>query len=259
MELNCLTQLDAGQAMDACDAASIDLIYLDPPFFTQKKQQRREDEPAYGDEWESMDQYLKWLRPLLARAYRLLKPSGSLFLHLDWHAVHYARVMLDEVFGANCFLNEVIWSYRSGGGSKKRFGRKHDTILFYARDPRKHRFFPDAVRVPYDAVIAKKRAELFHPEGKVAGDVWDIPRPPNHSKEWLGYPTQKPEALLERIILCCTERENVVADFCCGSGTTLAVSARLGRSWIGNDQSYDAIQIAKKRLANITDQQDERT
>ncbi len=182
--------------------------------------------------------------------HRVLKPTGSFYLHCDPTASHYLKLLLDTVFcgqGGN-FINEVIWSYNSGGGSKHHFGRKHDVLFFYTKAKDGYSFNADAVRVPYSAVTAKSREAMFNPAGKVCPDVWDIARPPNHSKEWLGYPTQKPEALLERVIKASSNEGDTVLDAYCGCGTTVAVAQRLGRRWIGIDITYQSIALVLKRI-----------
>lgn len=226
------------------------LIYLDPPFFTQKVHKGRKGAGEFRDTWGgSLTAYLDFLRARLEVMPPLLTEDGSLLLHLDWRAVHYAKVLCDGIFGAGNFQNEIIWSYNSGGGSKKRYGRKHDTILWYGtgREP----FFDhDAARVPYDAIIAKKRAHLFHPDGKVSGDVLDISRPPNHAAEWTGWPTQKPLALLRFLIRCHSQPGDLVGDLFCGSGTTLVAAIMEGRRALGCDTSPEALAIARRRIAD---------
>lgn len=237
---------------------SIDLIYVDPPFFSGRHYSLifgdRNEIRSFSDSWEGgMSGYLIWLNARLYEMKRLLKSTGVIYVHCDWHASHYIKVEMDKIFGYGNLINEIIWSYKSGGGSKRHFGKKHDTLLMYARDPSAYRFFPDAVRVPYDAVIAKSRRHMFSRNGKVSPDVWEIPRPPNHSKEWIGYPTQKPERLLERVIESVTEKGDTVADFFCGGGTTPAVAQRLGRRWIACDQSRVAVAMTAHRLAGLHD------
>ncbi|MGI5836703.1 MAG: DNA-methyltransferase [Chloroflexota bacterium] len=242
--------------MRSLPGESIDLIYADPPFFSGRNYQLEgngeENSPSFRDIWpEGITGYLAWLVERLREMKRLLKPTGSMFLHLDWHAVHYVKVEMDRIFGYDHLQNEIIWSYRSGGGSRRRYGRKHDTLLWYTASLDGYVFNVEEARVPYDAVIAPSRQKLFHEGGKVAGSVWDISRPPNHSAEWTGYPTQKPEILLERIVKVHTIPGQVVADFFCGSGTTPAVAQRLGRRWIACDCSSAAIEVAANRLARI--------
>ncbi|MHC4444868.1 MAG: DNA-methyltransferase [Planctomycetota bacterium] len=236
------------------------LIYADPPFFTGKQQSQSAGGHKFGDSWPGgVKGYLAFLQPRLEQMYRLLKSTGTLYVHLDWHAVHYVKVLLDEVFGAANFLNEVIWSYRTGGRSTRWFARKHDTILVYARQMGKHRFHvlrdgefrTDGMNYdhrgrPYKTT--RKGRLYFHPDGPALTDVWEIPFLSTVSRERVGYPTQKPEALLERIISASSNRGDVVGDFFCGSGTTLVVAQRLHRRWIGCDVSAEAVRLARKRL-----------
>ena len=236
-----------------------DLIYLDPPFKTQRVRAAR-DGPRYDDHWQGgLRPYLDFLRPRLAEAHRLLPEKGSLYVHLDWRAVHYVKVELDRIFGADNFLNEIIWSYRTGGLSARWFARKHDTILLYARSSGHHTFNVvragafrtdglnrDARGRPYKNT--RNGRLYFHPDGPALTDVWDIPFLSTVSLERTGYPSQKPEALLERIIRASSDPGDVVADFFCGSGTTCAVAARLGRRWLGCDNSEEAVAIAALRL-----------
>lgn len=238
---------------------SIDLIYIDPPFFSGRQYNvifgDQNELRSFSDIWEGgMPGYLIWLNARLYEMKRLLKKTGSIFVHCDWHASHYIKLEMDKLFGYEYLQNEIIWSYRSGGGSKHRYGRKHDVILWYTRAKEGFTFHADAVRVPYDAVIAESRREMFHEGGKVSGSVWDISRPPNHSKEWIGYPTQKPEVILERIVKAHSAEHGVVADFFGGGGTTAAVAQRLSRRWIACDQSRVAVAITADRLARGAEQ-----
>lgn len=242
--------------MGALPDESVDLIYADPPFFSGRNYvadgHGGNSQPSFRDLWpEGMAGYLCWLMERLREMKRLLTPTGSLFLHLDWHAVHYVKVEMDRLFGYDHLQNEIIWSYRSGGGSRWRYGRKHDTLLWYTVSRDDYLFNVDEVRVPYDAVIAPSRRQLFHQRGKVVGSVWDISRPPNHAKEWTGYPTQKPEALLERIVRAHSLPGQLVGDFFCGSGTTPAVAQRLGRRWVACDCSPAAVEITVERLRRV--------
>ena len=229
-------------------AGEFRLIYLDPPFFTGRQFASRGDAGGgFADAWESLADYLAFLRVRLEAIHPLLARDGALLLHLDWRTVHYAKVICDEIFGIDRFQNELIWSYNSGGGSKRRYGRKHDTILWYGVGPQPY-FDADAARVPYDAVIATKRAHLFNPDGKVSGDVLTISRPPNHAKEWTGWPTQKPLALLRFLVRCHTAPGDLVGDFFAGSGTTLLAAALEGRRARGCDVSAEAVALATQRL-----------
>lgn len=253
----CADNLDFMQQLpDAC----CDLIYVDPPFFTGKARTQSRGGSRFGDTWPGgMESYLAFLEPRCRQMRRLLKPSGTLYVHLDWHAVHYVKVLMDEIFGGDNFLNEVIWSYRTGGRSKRWFARKHDTLLVYAKKLGDHTFhvlrggefrtdgmnYDDEGR-PYKQTRAGRL--YFHPDGPAVTDVWEIPFLSTVSNERLGYPTQKPEALLERIISASTDAGDFVADFFCGSGTTPAVARRLGRHWLACDVSPEAVAVASARL-----------
>ena len=229
---------DCLDVMAALEPGSLDLIYLDPPFFTGREQ-AGSAEVSFADQWQSMTDYLAWIEPRLARMRTLLKSTGSMYVHLDWHAVHYVKVAMDGLFGYENFLNEIVWLYGLGGSSPRYWPRKHDTILWFAREAGRHFF--EATRIPATSRRMQGRT-------KKAPDHWDIPSLNNMAKERLGYPTQKPEALLERIITSSCPKGGLVADFFCGSGTTLAVAERTGRRWVGCDLSPDAIKMTDSRL-----------
>lgn len=241
----------------------IDLIYIDPPFDSKADYRTKITLPgttidqkptvleqfAYSDTWsDGTASYLAMIIPRLVLMRELLCETGSIYVHIDWHVGHYVKLALDEIFGRENLINEVIWWYNSGGGTKRRFGRKHDTIFYYGKDAEKAYFDEDSARVPYSAVIADSRRDMFNAKGKLAPDVWDISRPPNHSKEWLGYATQKPAALLERIIEVSSPKGGLVADFFAGSGTTAAVSERLGRRWLTTEIGKPGAMVTRKRL-----------
>ena len=247
--------------MSTLESGSCDLIYIDPPFNTNRMVRSGNGStlPFPDRHQGGLRGYLDFLRPRLAHMHRLLSRRGSLCVHLDWRSVHYVKVMLDELFGATQFLNEIVWAYRSGGRPSDWFARKHDTLLLYARDVDRHTFNRlrggeyrtrdlriDEQGRPYKTTRAGRLH--FHPEGPILSDVWDIPFLSTVSKERTGYPTQKPEPLLERLIRACTNEGDRVADFFCGSGTTLAVAKRLGRRWIGCDLNPDAVTITRRRL-----------
>jgi DNA modification methylase len=262
-EKNTLTCADCLDFMTGLPDACCDLIYADPPFCTGKRQASGDTGHEYDDAWPGgLESYLEFLQPRLAHFHRLLKASGTLWLHLDWHAVHYVKVRLDEIFGYDNFLNEVVWSYRTGGRSSRWFARKHDTLLVYARHAGRHTF--NVLRDGCFRTDGLKRDEhgrpykntragrlYFHADGPAMTDVWEIPFLSTVSLERTGYPTQKPEALLERIIQSSTHPDDLVGDFFCGSGTTLAVAQRLGRRWLGCDISPEAIEISGQRLARL--------
>lgn len=197
--------------------------------------------------------------------HRLLSETGSLLVHLDWRTVHYAKVMLDTLFSRDNFLNEIIWHYRTGGRCSHWFARKHDSILFYAKNKGKHtfnvlrggKFRTDGLNIDEDGrpyKSTKKGRLYFHPDGPAITDVWDIPFLSTVSNERTGYPTQKPEALLDRIIQAASNPGDVVADFFCGSGTTLTVAARTDRRFIGCDIESAAVEIAKNRATSQANQ-----
>jgi DNA modification methylase len=249
----------------------INLIYIDPPFFTNRKFNARigrgEDSrkpskwklaEGYHDDWQDLDSYLQFLYERLGLMCRLLAPNGSLYLHLDWHADSYARLILDEVFGAENFINEIIWTYHGPSPIKTAFNRKHDTILFYAKG-RDYTFNADAVREPYNpnTVTTFKSSPKAGfgkvpdlERGKVPEDWWYFPVVARLHNERTGYPTQKPEALLERIILASSKKGDLVADFFSGSGTTAFVAAKHGRKFIAVDETLRALHTTRNRLAN---------
>ncbi|NMC13820.1 MAG: site-specific DNA-methyltransferase [Chloroflexi bacterium] len=247
----------------------IPLIYADPPFFSNRhyparigrgEDSRRPREwqlaEGYTDHWQDIDTYLDMLYPRLVLMHRLLSPTGTLYLHLDWHANAYARLILDEIFGAEQFLNEIVWVYHGPSPIRSAFNRKHDTILVYTKSP-EYTFNVDAVRQPYDPTTIKtfsssakagfgKIPDLAR--GKVPEDWWYFPVVARLHNERTGYPTQKPAALMERIILASSNPGDIVADFFCGSGTTSAMAAQLGRHFIANDITWRAIHTTKNRL-----------
>ncbi len=247
----------------------IDLIYVDPPFLTGKaysarigrgEDSRRPSEwrtvSGYQDTWQDGAEYLDMLYPRLDIMRRLLSPSGTIYLHLDWHASAYARVLMDEIFGPARLINEIVWVYHGPSPIRRAFKRKHDTILVYTKS-KNYTFNADAVRVAYDPSTVKtfssspkagfgKVPDLER--GKVPEDWWYFPVVARLHKERTGYPTQKPEALMERIILASSNPGDVVADFFCGSGTTVVVASRFGRRWIACDSSPLAIHTTYRRL-----------
>lgn len=247
----------------------IDLIYADPPFFTNRKFKTRigrgEDSrkpdlwklaEGYQDDWKDLDEYLDFLYQRLALMHRLLAPTGTLYLHLDWHANAYARLILDELFGADNLLNEIVWVYHGPSPIRTAFNRKHDTILSYVKG-KGYTFNVDAVREPYNQNTVNtfrsspkagfgKVPDLER--GKVPEDWWYFPVVARLHNERTGYPTQKPNSLLERIILASSNPGDLVADFFCGSGTTPFVAAKHGRSFIACDENFRAIHTTRSRL-----------
>lgn len=234
-----LTQGDCLDVIASLPDACVDLLYVDPPFASGKTRRGRAGD--FADQWPDVESYVSWLVERLAAARRLLKDSGNLYVHLDWHAVHYVKVALDQVYGYDNFLNEVIWVYGLGGSSPRYWPRKHDTLLWYAREAGRHWF--EASRVP-------AASQRMRGQSKKAPDVWDIPSLNNMARERVGYPTQKPEALLTRIIESSCPPGGTVADLFCGSGTTAVVADRLGRAWIACDTSQDALAVTRRRLTS---------
>ena len=248
----------------------LNLIYADPPFFTNRKYSARighgEDSrkpdkwilaDGYHDSWASLDDYLDFLYQRFALMHRLLAPNGTFYLHLDWHANSYARILLDEIFGSERLLNEIIWVYHGPSPIRSAFNRKHDTILAYVKGDN-YTFNVDAVREPYNpSTVQTFRASPKAgfgkvpnlERGKVPEDWWYFPVVARLHNERTGYPTQKPESLLERIILASSNPGDTIADFFCGSGTTPTVAARLGRRFLACDDTFRAIHTARRRLA----------
>ena len=246
---------------------SVDLIYIDPPFNTGRTQERKTRKSELSTDGtagfkgknyrqivksvisydDAFVDYWEFLLPRLIEAKRLLKETGTLYLHLDYREVHYAKVMLDELFGRDNFLNEIIWAYDYGGKSKGRWPSKHDTILVYVKDPKKYFFDSSSVdREPYMApgLVTKEKAEL----GKLPTDVWWHTIVSPTGKEKTGYPTQKPIGILRRIIQASSKPGDLVLDFFAGSGTTAFVAADLGRSFIAIDKSPESIAVITERL-----------
>lgn len=226
---------------------NIDLIYLDPPFGGKC-------DKIFGLSWDCLNDYLNWIRPILYELHRVLKNTGSIYLHCDPTASHYLKIIMDNIFGVENFQNEIVWCYRSGGATKKRFSRKHDVLLFYAKDVNKCRYNCIKERVYYEK-------PFFNPEqdeqGRYYADVlpvdwWtDVQPVLNLSKERTEYPTQKPLALLERIIKASSNRGDVVLDPFCGSGTTIVSAQKLGRQWIGIDINHECRKIIIRRLEEL--------
>jgi DNA modification methylase len=248
---------------------AIDLIYADPPFFTNRhypvrigrgEDSRRPQDwqlaEGYPDHWPDIESYLDMLYPRVRLMYDLLSPTGTLYLHLDWHADAYARLLLDEIFSAERLLNEIIWVYHGPSPIRSAFNRKHDTILVYTKSE-KYTFNVDDVRQPYDPQTVKTFASSPKAgfgkvpdleRGKVPEDWWYFPVVARLHSERSGYPTQKPEALLERIIRASSNPGDLVADFFCGSGTAPLVASRLDRLFIASDVRFRAVHTTRIRL-----------
>jgi DNA modification methylase len=263
----------------ALRGARFALAYLDPPFFTGRTHNhvtRRRDSstgklvrtvrPAFDDRWESLEQYLEALHDRVVTARELLADNGCLVLHVDPKTSHYAKVLCDEVFGAQCFASEIVWRYRRWPSKTQNFQRVHDVLLRYVRDADA----PPRFRQLYEPLAAstlatwgdRKQRAIVDGDGRRArssttqesspgtplGDVWDIGIVAPVARERTGYPTQKPEALLGRLVQACTEPGDLVLDPYAGSGTTLAVCARMQRRVVGIDQNEHAVSITRKRL-----------
>ncbi len=254
-------------------SASVELIYIDPPFNTGKVQARtqlrteRSDtgdrtgfagqrytstkigSKAYGDVF---DDFLEFLKPRLREAYRILAPNGSLYFHIDYREVHYCKVLLDQIFGRSSFLNEIIWAYDYGARTRKKWPAKHDNILWYARDPENYIYNVDAIeRIPYMApgLVGPEKAA----RGKLPTDTWWHTIVPTNGREKTGYPTQKPLGILRRIILASSNPGGMVMDFFAGSGTTGAACLELGRQFILVDSNPQALETMAKRFEDMHD------
>jgi site-specific DNA-methyltransferase (adenine-specific) len=245
------------------------MIYIDPPFNTGKIQQRSRiavtadangDRTGFGGRRyatqhkpssqypDAFDDFAAYLMPRIEASLRCLTPDGSLFVHLDYREVHYVKVALDALLGRECFINEIIWAYDFGGRSKRRWPCKHDTILWYAIDPTNYVFKYDAIdRIPYMApgLVGKEKAE----RGKTPTDVWWQTIVPTNSSEKTGYPTQKPLAILERLVKVHSQPGDVVLDYFAGSGTTGEAAAKHGRGYVLIDENEDAVRVMSARLA----------
>jgi len=253
------------EIMKKMPTESIDLIYLDPPFFSNRNYEviwgDKGEVRSFQDRWAGgVDNYLVWLKARVAEMWRLLKPTGSIFLHCDWHADAYIRVeVLDRIFGYSNFQNSIIWCYRQGGRSKNNYGQKHDTIFWYTKTKDKWAFNADQIRVPYEGTggyvstgrnMVNGKEYKVNPLGKIPEDWWDIPALNPMTKERIGYPTQKPKRLIERIIKAHSNEGDIILDPFVGGGTTIIVADELHRQWIGIDQSPIAIRVSDMRLAN---------
>ncbi len=237
-----------------------DVVLTDPPFGTDSRRHAPSSNSTatagFDDHWRDIDHFLDFLRPRLVALHRLLRPDGSLVVHLDYRTVHEVKLELDRIFGRDGFVNEIIWHYTGGGRSRRYFSRKHDTLLWYARGNR-WTFNVDAVRVPYKPSSGYARSGITgrngkhyrpHPRGTPVDDVWDIPMINPLAHERCGYPTQKPLRLLERLVRALSAEGDLVVDPFCGSGTTAVAAARLGRRWIACDQETAAVEITAQRL-----------
>ena len=252
---------------------SIPLIYIDPPFNTGRTQARTRirtisskqgdrvgfqgrryetqvlGESGYADKF---DDFLSFIESRLREAYRVLAPNGSLYFHIDYREVHYCKILLDEIFGRECFINEIIWAYDYGARTRKRWPAKHDNILWYAKDPQNYIFnYEDIERIPYMApgLVGEEKAK----RGKLPTDTWWHTIVGTNSKEKTGYPTQKPMGIIRRIVMASSNPGDTVLDFFAGSGTTGVVCLEMGRRFILVDNNPQAIDVMKKRFEGVKD------
>ncbi|MGD2109048.1 MAG: site-specific DNA-methyltransferase [Phycisphaerae bacterium] len=252
--------------MRSFPSASCDLIYVDPPFDLGADLPTNRNKPGLSRDEDNARRFdfLAFLKPRAAEMWRLLTERGSVYVHLDWRTVHHVKVLFDELFGTAHFLNEIIWSYRSGGRPGRWFPRKHDTLLLYAKSPGRHtfnqlrggRYRTRDLKTTADGRPYKSTRSgpiYFDPRGPAISDVWDVPFLSTVSSERTDYPGQKPESLLERVVRASSNEGDLVADFFCGSGTTLVVAKRLRRRYLGCDSNPDAVAIARRRLAAVPD------
>ena len=279
-ETNRIYQGDNLYYMPDMPKESIDLIYIDPPFGTQSLlkskafKEKVQDLQFYDIFGGGVNGYINFMVPRLRQMHRLLKPTGSLFVHLDWRMAHYIKTELDKIFGVTNpastntnFVNEIIWHYKSGGNSKRFFAKKHDTILWYSKT-KKYKFnFNDIAEKRgvkkrnnmkknvdnngkiYYSIKSNGKIYKYYEDHKMApSDVFDIPHLQQKDPERTGWPTQKPLALLNRIIKATTKPGDLVADFFCGCGTAIVAAQRLDRKWIGMDASKTACEVMLKRI-----------
>lgn len=249
----------------------VDLIYIDPPFYSGanyelkiEKNNETYTEEAYQDKWhQDLDSYLQMIYERLILMKKLLKDSGLIFIHLDWHASHYVKLIMDEIFGTDNFINSIVWYYYNKySASKSNLPRAHDDILLYSKS---ENYKLNEIRIPrekpkkqlkrkmIDGVLKNVKDEDGHViyrtvHDKKLDDVWKIPCMQPASSQWTGYPTQKHHKLLERIIKLGSNEQDLIADFFCGSGTTLYAAEKLRRRWIGADISQYSIYLTKKRI-----------
>lgn len=239
---------------------SIDMIYTDPPFGTgdmQTMTRRKTGSVVSKIEYcDKYDNYMEFLEPHVRDMHRVLKDTGTMYLHLDWRWSHYAKVMCDDIFGYDNFLNDVVWSYNFGGRSRDRWPTKHDNILVYVKNRGKHTFNWDSIdRIPYTAPNvqyigrSKEDAEKRIAEGQVPTDVWSLSIVGTASKERIGYPNQKPVKLVRRTILASSNPGETVLDPFAGSGTTAVAALQCDRNFITCDNNIDSIEVMKKRFS----------
>jgi len=221
--------------------ASVDLVYMDPPFCTGRVRRGRTVEDGFDDRWQDRAAYLESMRPVLCEAHRVLRPTGSILVHCDARTCHHLWIELERIFGDSAAVNHLVWSYGLGGSGPRAFARKHDDILFFARGD--HYWF-EPPQVP-------SRSRRMAGAPKKATDVIEIPAINNMARERTGWPSQKPLALLELLVGACCPPGGTVVDPFCGSGTTLEAAVSLGRHAIGFDRAPRAIELATRRLSAL--------
>jgi site-specific DNA-methyltransferase (adenine-specific) len=235
------------EVLKSIPSASIDLIYIDPPFNTGKTQSLHDK--SYSDDFANFEDFIY---PRLKEAYRILTPRGSLYFHIDYREVHYCKRLLDIIFGRKNFLNEIIWVYDYGARSKTRWSAKHDNILWYVKDANNYIFnYEEMERIPYMSpeLVGKEKAE----KGKTVTDTWWHTIVATNGKERLGYPTQKPLGIIRRIVKVSSLPDSTVMDFFAGSGTLGAAALESNRKFILVDNSLDAIKTMQHRFHGIAD------
>lgn len=269
LETGVLYREDNLYQLSVMPSESVDLIYLDPPFFSNRNYEviwgDEAEVRSFEDRWEGgIQHYTGWMRDRAMEMHRVLKPTGSLYLHCDWHASHYLKVMMDEIFGMRHFQNEIVWYYKGAGVSPRRWGRRHDALLYYTKgtdwtfnaDPVRGEYAP-ATQERFKHYIGNVRKggdfgpQQLNPKGKHPDDVWEIPIVAPSAKARLGYPTQKPEELLRRVVLASSNRGDVVLDPFAGCGTTLVVAEQERRQWIGIDISPTAVNVMQQRMRKV--------
>jgi DNA modification methylase len=272
METNVIYCGDCLLKLKEIPSDSIDLIYIDPPFSSNRNYVafwEEQEKRHFEDRFENVQVYLDYMKPRLKELHRVLKPSGSFYYHCDWHASHYIKMLLDSdyLFGYKNFLNEIAWSYRRWPSKSKAYQRFHDIILFYAKTKGLHVFnilYQEIADITMKIHKGRKQKALVidgHRWSKDTeektdktpiGDVWYMSTIAGNARERLGYPTQKPETLLERIIQVSSNEGDIILDAFCGCGTSIAVAQRLKRKWIGIDISPTACRVMAKRLEDST-------
>ncbi len=260
IDSNFLICADCLKVLEMLPDECIDLIYIDPPFATQSNRRTKRNKRGYADCWSGgLGQFMEFLTQRLSHMHRVLKYTGTIYVHIDYRTVHYVRIELDRIFGADNFLNEIIWSYKTGGVSKRWFGRKHQNILSYAKKIGEHKFNviregkfrTDGLNVDLQGRFYKstKKGRLyFNSDGPALTDVWEIPFLSTVGLERTGYPDQKPLALLDRIIRASSCEGDIVADFFAGSGTTGIAAQNLNRRWILTDNNSQAVELIEQRF-----------